>query len=154
MRIIQQTQKREIPMKYPAYFQPCENGYVVKFRDIPKAITQGHSIENAIEMAEDALLTALSFYFEDNRNIPKPSPPAASERLISLPLSAWVKVMLLNALLDDRVSQTCLANRMGIKPQQVTRIVNLKHSTKIDTLEAAFKALGRDLELQVTQKAL
>lgn len=137
-------------MKYPAVFEKTEQGYVVGFRDIPEAITQGDTLEEAIDMAEDALLTALSFYFEDNRNIPSPSPPAPSERLIAIPLSASVKVMLLNALLDDRVSQSCLAKRMGIKPQQVTRIVNLNHSTKIDTLELAFKALGRELQLIIS----
>lgn len=137
-------------MKYPAAFEKTEQGYVVSFRDIPEAITQGDTLEEAIDMAEDALLTALSFYFEDNRNIPSPSSPAPSERLIAIPLSASVKVMLLNALLDDRVSQSCLAKRMGIKPQQVTRIVNLNHSTKIDTLELAFKALGRELQLIIS----
>ena len=38
---------------------------------------------------------------------------------------------------------------MGIKPQEVNRIVDLEHATKIDTLAAAFKVLGRELELTV-----
>lgn len=140
-------------MKYPAMIQPTEDGYVVQFKDIPEAITQGDTFEEAVEMAEDALLTALSFYFEDNRSIPAPSAPAASETLIDLPLSASIKVALLNTLLETRVSQSGLAKRMGNTPQQVARIVKLTHTTKIDTLAAAFKALGRELTISVVQDA-
>lgn len=136
-------------MKYPAAFRREDDGYTVSFRDIPEAITQGDTYEEAIEMAEDALLTAMDFYFEDNRPVPLPSQPQVGEELISLPLSASAKVLLLNALLEQHVSQAELAKRMGIRPQQVTRIVNLEHTTKIDTLELAFKALGKSLDFTI-----
>ena len=38
---------------------------------------------------------------------------------------------------------------MGVKPQEVTRILDLGHPTKIDTIHAAMKALGSDLALTV-----
>lgn len=137
-------------MKYPARIKRTDDGYAVTFRDIPEANTQGETFEEAVEMAEDALLTALTFYFEDNRTIPAPSKPKLKETLIDLPISASIKVVLLNTLLETRVSHSKLAKRMGIAPQQVTRIVNLNHTTKIDTLEAAFKALGRELKISVS----
>lgn len=136
-------------MKYPAAFMQEDDGYTVAFRDIPEAISQGDTYDEAVEMAEDALLTAMDFYFEDNRPVPAPSQVQDGEVLIGLPLSASAKVMLLNALLEQHVSQTELAKRMGIRPQQVTRIVNLEHTTKIDTLEQAFKALGKSLDFTV-----
>jgi antitoxin HicB len=37
----------------------------VSFRDIPEALTSGNTMEEAREMAEDALLMAMAFYFED-----------------------------------------------------------------------------------------
>lgn len=137
-------------MKYPATLMKDENGFFVTFRDIPEAITQGKTYDEAIEMAEDALLTAMDFYFEDNRMVPPPSKLQKDEVLISLPLSAATKVMLLNALLESRVSQVELAKRMGIRPQQVTRIVNLEHTTKIDTVARAFKALGKELDIAIS----
>lgn len=136
-------------MKYPATITKGETAFVVTFRDIPEALTQGYTLEEAIEMAEDALLTSMDFYFEDNRRVPLPSKPEKDEILISLPISAATKVMLLNLLLEEHVSQVELAKRMGIRPQQVTRIVNLEHTTKIDTVERAFKALGRELDFAV-----
>ena len=41
-------------MYYPAKFTPAEEGgYIVTFRDIPEAITQGDDMTEAVEMAED-----------------------------------------------------------------------------------------------------
>lgn len=134
-------------MQYPANITKGDQAFVVTFRDIPEAITQGYTYDEAIEMAEDALLTAMDFYFEDNRPVPSPSQPQKDEVLITLPVSASTKVMLLNLLLEEHVSQAELAKRMGIRPQQVTRIVNLEHTTKIDTVEQAFKALGKKLSI-------
>ena len=130
-------------MQYPATFIREGEGYIVKFRDIPEALTQGDSYEEAVEMGQDALTTAMDFYFEDNRPVPMPSQALDGEVMVSLPLSIWSKVLLLNEMLNQHVSQVDLAKRMGIKPQQVTRIVNLEHATKIDTLVDAFKALGK-----------
>lgn len=136
-------------MKYPAKLAKDEDGFVVTFKDIPEAITQGDTYDEAIEMAEDALLTAMDFYFEDNRQVPSPSKLEKGEVLINLPISAATKIMLLNTLLEKRVTQAELAKLMGIRPQQVTRIVNLEHTTKIDTVEKAFRALGRELDIAV-----
>jgi antitoxin HicB len=137
-------------MKYPATFTPAdEGGFVVTFRDIPEAITQGDDEAEALNMAADALLTAMDFYFEDRRPVPPPSEPADGERLIELPLSASAKVMLLNEMLTQKVRAADLARLMGLKPQEVNRIIDLHHATKIDTLTAAFKALGRELDLVV-----
>ena len=62
-------------MKYPARFTPTEEGgFVVSFRDIPEALTQGENEAEAFDMAADALLTAMDFYFEDSRTVPPPSP--------------------------------------------------------------------------------
>lgn len=41
------------------------------------------------------------------------------------------------------------ARRMGKKCQEVTRIINLKHTTKIDILTAAFKVFNKQLELSI-----
>lgn len=135
-------------MKYPARFTPTANGgFVVKFRDIPEALTQGDNEAEALEMAADALLTAMDFYFEDGRSVPFPSDSLEGERLISLPLSVAAKVMLLNEMIAQRVRPADLARLMGIKPQEVSRIIDLNHSTKIDTVAAATAALGKELDL-------
>jgi antitoxin HicB len=137
-------------MQYPARFAPAkEGGFVVTFRDIPEAITQGDSFDEAMAMAGDVLVSAMDFYFEDRRPVPVPSAPKRGERLVELPPSVAAKVMLLNELIAAGLSNAELARRMGTRPQEVQRIVNLNHATKIDTIAAALAALGKKLDLRL-----
>lgn len=137
-------------MRYPALFAPApEGGYVVTFRDIPEAITQGETMEDATAMAADALLTAMDFYFEDRRAVPAPSKAEPGEQLVELPPSVAAKVLLLNELLAQGISNSELARRMGTTKQEVNRIVDLGHTTKIDTLALALGTVGRRLEVRI-----
>ena len=54
---------------YPATFEQDGNYILVQFPDIPVAMTQGDSIEQAYEMAEEVLGVAL----EDQKEAPKAS---------------------------------------------------------------------------------
>lgn len=137
-------------MEFPAKLEPAnEGGFVVTFRDIPEAITQGDTEQEALEMAADALLTTMDFYFEDKRKVPMPSKAEKGERGVELPTSAWVKVLLLNEMVDQQVTASELARRMKTRPQDVNRVIDLGHTTKIDTIYEAFIALGKRLKLQV-----
>lgn len=138
-------------MFYPATFDLDQKDqyYIVSFKDIPEALTQGYSFEEAKEMAQDALITAMEFYFEENRSVPLPSTTNDSEHLIALPASIWVKVLLLNAMLEQHVSQSDLAKRLGKPRQEMQRIINLNHSTKIDTIAEALACLGKSLDINL-----
>lgn len=135
-------------MKYPATLTPAEEGgYVVTFRDIPEAITQGDDEVEALAMAADALVTAMDFYFEDRRAVPAPSPAKEGDRLVALPLSLSAKILLLNAMIERNMRPADLARLMEIRPQEVARVLDLSHNTKIDTVAAAMAALGKELEV-------
>lgn len=137
-------------MDYAARFTPAEDGgFVVTFRDIPEAITQGDDEAEALAMAKDALLTAMDFYFDDKRPVPLPSRREDGERLIDLPPSVASKVLLLNEMVKQKVSASELARRMGTIPQEVNRLIDLHHATKIDRVAQALEALGKRLELAV-----
>ncbi|ENG9095909.1 type II toxin-antitoxin system HicB family antitoxin [Escherichia coli] len=141
-------------MRYPVTLTPApEGGYVVSFVDIPEALTQGETVAEAMEAAKDALLTAFDFYFEDNELIPLPSPLTNTSPLtnndhfIEVPLSIASKVLLLNAFLQSEITQQELARRIGKPKQEITRLFNLHHATKIDAVQLAAKALGKELSL-------
>lgn len=136
-------------MKYPATFTPDTGGFVVTFRDIPEAITQGDNEADAIDMAKDVLLSSVEFYFAAKREVPMPSKPKGDERLIALPASVSAKVLLLNEMLKQDVTPSDLARRMGTTRQEINRLIDLGHTTKIDRIEDALAALGRELELAV-----
>ena len=137
--------------KYPARFEAApEGGFVVTFRDIPEAITQGDTLEESQEMARAALITAMDFYFEDQRQVPAPSKRQKGEQFVELPPSLAAKVALLNAKLATGAKPVDVARAIGCKAQEMTRIFDFHHTTKIDTIAAALAAMGYGLELKVT----
>lgn len=138
--------------RYPALLQPePDGGYSVTFRDIPEAITQGDTLDQAQVAAVDALTTAMDFYFEGGRPVPQPSAVQAGEVLVALPPSIATKVALLNLMLAEKVRPADLARAMKAKPQEVNRLLDLHHATKIDTIAEAFAALGRRLDFRVSK---
>ena len=84
--------------KYPAQFEEdfnevlgamgydclTPNGFTVTFRDVPEAITQGDTFIEALEMAQDALQTAMEFYDEANKPRPKPSAAIHGDVMIDI----------------------------------------------------------------------
>lgn len=58
---------------YPAIFEPEESGISVYFPDIQGCYTSGETLEEAMNMAEDALCLMLYDMEEDHREIPTPS---------------------------------------------------------------------------------
>ena len=120
---------------------------MVSFPDIPEALTQGDTREEALAMALDALITAFDFYFEDNQPIPLPSEVTGD--YVEVPLSVASKVLMLNALIESGLTRVELADRIGIKKQEVNRLINLQHSTKIDAIQRAMNALGKQLDFSV-----
>jgi antitoxin HicB len=134
-------------MRYPVDLLPDTGGYVVSFPDIPEALTQGDTREEALAMALDALITSFDFYFEDNRAIPLPSEVTGD--YVEVPLSVASKVLMLNALIESGLTRVELADRIGIKKQEVNRLINLQHATKIDAIQKAMNALGKQLDFSV-----
>ncbi|MDR3175585.1 MAG: type II toxin-antitoxin system HicB family antitoxin [Desulfovibrio sp.] len=140
-------------MKFPVILAPDENdgGYVVTFPDIPEAVTQGETEAEALNMARDALETALEFYFEDNRAVPRPSRPEPGQHSIDIPPSLSAKILLLNEMVTQNIRPAELARRLKMTPQAVTRMTDLRHTTRIDGIDAALRALGRRMEIHLAR---
>jgi antitoxin HicB len=138
-----------LTLGYPARVAPDGKGYMISFPDIPEALTSGASRDQALALAADALTTAMDFYFEDRRAVPMPSTAKRGQVLVELPPSVAAKVLLLNEMVRQGTRNVDLARMMGVRPQEVNRLTNLRHPTKIDTIQSALRSLGRRLELRV-----
>lgn len=138
---------------FPVIIERDGEGFLARFPDIPEALTSGATRQEALEMALDALVTAMEFYFEDRRPVPRPSRPQPGQEVVELPASLSAKVLLLNEMLRQRITASELARRLGTSPQSVNRIIDLDHATKIDTLADAFRALGRKLDIRISRAA-
>jgi len=138
-------------MRFPVILteDDADGGFVVTFPDIPEAITQGESKEEALQMAQEALETALEFYFEDKRAVPAPSGIRRGQDFVALSASLAAKVLLLNEMLAQNIRPAELARRLGTSPQEVNRLTNLRHTTRIDGIDAALRAMGKRLEMRL-----
>ena len=136
---------------YPITLTPdtTDGGFVVTFVDIPEAITQGDTQAQALQAAKDALESALDFYFEDKRAVPSPSKARRGQHVVELAASLSAKVLLLNEMVTQNVRPAELARRLNTSPQEVNRLTNVKHTTRIDGIAAALQALGKHLDMRV-----
>jgi antitoxin HicB len=136
-------------LRYPVKLEAAEEGgFVVTFPDIPEAITQGEDKDDALLHASDALESALDFYLEDGRPVPLPSKPKHNQPVVELPTSVAAKVLLLNEMTAQKVRPAELARRLQITPQEVNRLINIHHTSKIDGISGAMRALGKTLEVR------
>lgn len=137
-------------MHYPAKFEKEENGYTVTFRNIPEAITCGEDMEQAMEMAEDVLLSCIEIYFDADRQFPLADAELQpNEDWVHLDDSVYAKVLLNNELIKAGVSKAELSRLAGIRPPEIQRVLAPRHTTKIDTISKAISALGKKLTLSV-----
>src|ERR1700674_2358970 len=126
---------------YPYELQPQpEGGFTVIFPDVPEAITQGNTEEEAAAMAQDALLSALSFYSDNAERLPRPS-PAQGRPLAYVPPLVAAKLALHDAMLAAGISNVALARRLGTDEKTVRRLRDPLHNSRINQIDAALRAL-------------
>jgi antitoxin HicB len=138
-------------LDYPVILeaQP-EGGFVVTFPDVPEAITQGEDVDEALMYAIDALESALSFYVDDRKSLPKPSKPKRGQRTVRPTALECAKLGVYQAMMEQGIRKSELARRLGWHMPQVDRLFDLKHASRLDQIEAAARALGRHIEVSVT----
>lgn len=60
---------------YPAVFHPEKNGYSVSVPDLDGCFTEGDTLDEAYEMAFDAIGLCITDLLEDKNELPSPSSP-------------------------------------------------------------------------------
>jgi antitoxin HicB len=130
---------------YPVNLRKDGKFILATFPDVPPAITQGIDRAEALAMAKEALELSMEFYFDDMRPVPMPSKPKRGQAVVELSPSVAAKVLLLNEMLRQKVRPIDLARRLGTTKQEVNRLTNLRHPTKIDRIDMALRALGKRL---------
>ena len=126
-----------------------DGGYVVTFRDLPEAITQGDSISECLTEAIDCLEEAIAARIDDNREIPQSSVPIEGEYLVELPLTMVFKTLVYQAFKEKQVNKTQLANQLNLDEKEIRRILNPRHGTKLATIERVLSALGKKIEVRM-----
>lgn len=139
---------------YPAALTPDpDGGFTVTFRDVPEAITEGDTREEALLRAEDALESALAMYVAAGEPLPVSSELEPGEALVPLSALGMAKTALYDAMREQRVGRAELARRLRWHLPQVSRVLDLRHASKMEQVEAALAALGLRLVVDVARAA-
>ena len=137
-------------LRYRVKLSKDTNGTIlVDVPAIPEAHTFGDDREEALLRAVDAIETALMGYIEDRRGIPPSGATNPRATLVSLPALTEAKLALYQSMRDARVGKAELARRLNCHLPQVDRLLDLRHASRLDRLEAAFRALGKSLSIQI-----
>jgi antitoxin HicB len=142
-------------VEYPALFEPSkEGGFVVTFPDFDWGVTQGETEQDAQEMALDALSMMIREHIRNGEHLPHPSKPRGRRyRMIRLPALHAAKAELYMAFEASGLRKTEMARRMGISKVNVDRLFDLTHHSRLDQIEAAFRALGKELAIEIRDAA-
>ncbi len=141
------------------YLYPCTivgnaddgNGFVVSFPDIPWAHTGGFTFREALILAEDCLVVALSHHVNHDLDLPAPSRFQEGQELLAVQPVIAAQLDLYTAMREQKLSAADLAARLDICEDDAAALVNLDYRTPIGEVAKALRAVGR--ELAVTGQA-
>ena len=135
---------------YPCNLTPGQDRRLVAtFPDVPEAITGAENRSQALEMAEDALATALAGYVHEKWEIPVPSAAVEGQELVAVPTVVAAKLALYSAMRAQRVTKVELAGRLGISESAVRKLANPDHRSHIGQVQRALRAVGHSLVIEV-----
>jgi antitoxin HicB len=136
---------------YAIKLEPDDNGaLLVTSPDLPGVVTFGEDREDAIRHAQDAIEEWLAGLIDDGLDIPLPQrKPRGPDQVIVTAL----KVELYRALRSAGITRAELARRLDWSRESVDRLFRLDHRSRLEQLEAAFRALGRQLDVVVSEAA-
>jgi antitoxin HicB len=140
-------------LKYPVKLERDTNGtFLATLPDVPEAHTFGNTRQEALAHSMDALETAFMLYMDSRKAIPQPSGRRRGAA-VTLPALTEAKLALYSAMRAARVGKAELARRLDCHLPQVDRLLDLRHRSRLDQLEAAFRALGKELSVQILDAA-
>lgn len=140
---------------YPASFLPEENGkgFHVRFPDLPEALTGGADLDETMVEAADCLAEAIAGRIVRGDAIPTPSKLKRAQHPVSVPLYLAPKLALYLAMREGEMRNTELAKRLGVSETVVRRMLDPKHDTKPEKIQAALAALGKRIVVRFEDAA-
>lgn len=141
-------------LAYPVRLEPDDNDTLfVTCPDLPEVKSFGDDQDDALRHAVDAIEEALAARIAYGEDIPPPSIAKRKQHLVVLPTQTALKVALYCLLKDSGITRAELSRRLEWKRESVDRLFRLDHATRLEQYDAAFKALGRRIRVEVEEAA-
>lgn len=134
---------------YPAIIEEEGGFFTVSFRDIPFALTDAETYDEAVEEAVDCLGEALASCIVDNEEIPEPSKAEEGEVLIAPVALIAAKAALYVAARESGLNKTTLAEKLNVSEAVGRRLLNPRYQTKIVNIDNALKAMGKRMVIGI-----
>jgi antitoxin HicB len=142
---------------YCARFDPdleSKHFFTITFPDLPWGVSQGENEQDGRDMALDLLRTMLAEHIRRGEEIPRPKSYRGGHfRLISLPALEAAKIELYRVFRASGMRKSDLARALGISKTNVDRLFALSRKSRLEQIEAAFKALGKRVEIEIRDAA-
>ncbi len=137
-------------LAYPITLDDDDGTLLATSPDFPEVTTFGEDREEAVARAVHALEEAIAARIHDRKDIPTPS---RGDAYAVLPTLISVKVMLYQGMRDQGVGKAELARRLGWHMPQVDRVLDVQHRSRLDMMDAALGAIGRQLHVTTATAA-
>lgn len=131
-------------LSYPIKLEDDDGAVLATSRDFPELTTFGDDRAEALARAADALEEAIAARIHRGREIPSPS---HGDNRATLPTLTAIKVILYQGMRDQGIGKAELARRLGWHLPQVDRVLDVRHRSRLDRMDAALGAIGRHLEV-------
>lgn len=120
---------------------------------LPEVTSFAESNAEAALRARDAIEEALAARIADREDIPKGVPEARLSDADVVTVSALpsMKAALYQQMRKTGVTKAELARRLQWHAPQVDRVLDIRHASRIDQMEAALAALGLKLDVNVRE---
>lgn len=129
-------------------------GFVVTFPEFDYGATQGETLDEALEMAQDLLKCLVQDAIDRNHPLPMASRRRGQkDEPISLSALQSAKAELYLAMQNSSTTAAGLAHRLHTSKTAIHRLLDLDHPSTLDEIESAFRALGKKLDLIVGSAA-
>jgi len=137
-----------VAVGYEYMLERQENGWwLVRFRKIPEALTEGETQDEAHANAMDCLITALEGYMKAGRPVPRPSAPSSGRDRAVLPSLVTAKLAVYETMRNRGWSKVRLAKELGVAENSVRRLLDLRHSSQMGVIDAALAKMNAELPL-------
>lgn len=127
--------------------------WLVSFHDFPEALTDGATLEEAIDEAGDCLEEAIAGRLNRGEVIP-PARLVRGRNIYNVDLTPGfvLKVMLHNAWKERGINKSEFARIIGVDEKEARRLLDPRYGSKLPKMKQAFDALGKRIVIGVEDK--
>jgi len=131
-----------------------DGSFLVRFPDLPEALTDGATKAEALAEAADCLSEALAGRIRRGEPVPAPSPVAGKLHSVVPDPTIALKTALYGVLRDRGMTGADLARDLCIDERKAARLVDPRAASSLASLENALAAVGYEIEIEVREKSI